>query len=157
MFGNLQIEFSPVVPWPLIAGIGIAALLVLLFGLWRRARGTAWRALAAAGLIGAISNPSIVREERNYIDDVAVVVVDDSASQHIDNRAEQTAAALAEVEKRVRALPHLELRVVRAGADSTSAGGGGTRLFEALARALGDVPARRIRSEERRVGKECRS
>jgi hypothetical protein len=34
--------------------------------------------------------------------------------------------------------------VVRAGADSTSAGGGGTRLFEALARALGDVPARRI-------------
>src|SRR5215813_5446879 len=144
MFGNLQIEFSPVVPWPLIAGIGIAGLLVLLFGLWRRARGTGWRAPAAIGLIGAICNPSIVREERNYIDDVAVVVVDDSASQRIGNRAEQTAAALAEVEKRVRALPHVELRVVRAGADSTSAGGGGTRLFEALARALGDVPARRI-------------
>ena len=71
-------------------------------------------------------------------------MVDDSASQHIDNRAEQTAAALAEVEKRIHALPHVELRVVRAGADSTSAGGGGTRLFEALARALGDVPARRI-------------
>jgi hypothetical protein len=144
MFGDLQIEFSPVVPWPLIAGIAIAALLVLLFGLWRRARGTAWRALAAIGLIGAICNPSVVREERNYIDDVAVVVVDDSASQHIGNRAEQTATALAEVEKRIRALPHVELRVVRAGADSTSAGGGGTRLFEALARALGDVPARRI-------------
>src|SRR5215510_1204479 len=144
MFGNLQIEFSPVVPWPLIAGIGIAALLVLLFGLWRRARGTAWRALAALGLVGAISNPSVVHEERNYIDDVAVVVVDDSASQHIGNRAEQTAAALADVEKRIRALPHLELRVVRAGADSTAAGGGGTRLFEALARAVGDVPARRI-------------
>ena len=40
------------------------------------------------GLIGAICNPSVVREERNYIDDVAVVVVDDSASQHIGNRAE---------------------------------------------------------------------
>src|SRR5215470_18311762 len=144
MFGNLQIEFSPVVPWPLIAGIGIAALLVLLLGLWRRARGTGWRALAACGLVGAIANPSIVREERNYIDDVAVVVVDDSASQRIGNRAEQTAAALAQVEERIRALPHLEMRVVRAGADSTSAGGGGTRLFEALARALGDVPARRI-------------
>src|SRR5215468_4417180 len=144
MFGNLQIEFSPVVPWPLIAGIGLAALLVLLFGLWRRARGTGWRALAAIGLIGAICNPSIVREERNYLDDVAVIVVDDSASQKIGNRAEQTAAALAEVEKRVRALPHVELRVVRAGSDSTSSGGGGTRLFEALQRAIGDVPARRI-------------
>src|SRR5262245_34121216 len=144
MFGSLEIEFSPVVPWPLIAGIAATALVVLAFGLWRRARGIGWRALAAIGLVGAISNPSVVREERNYIDDVAVVVVDDSASQHIGNRAAQTAAALAQVEARIRALPHLELRVVRAGADSTTAGGGGTRLFEALSRALGDVPARRV-------------
>src|SRR5262250_1994692 len=109
MFGNLQIEFSPVVPWPLIAGIAGVALVVLSFGLWRRARGTGWRALAAIGLVGAISNPSVVHEERNYIDDVAVVVVDDSASQHIGDRAAQTAAALAQVEARIRALPHLEL------------------------------------------------
>src|SRR5215468_2087575 len=144
MFGNLQIELAPTLPWPVIVALAAAALVVVLLGLWRRARGIGWRALAAVGLIGTIANPSIVREERNYLDDVAVIVVDDSASQKIGNRAEQTAAALAEVEKRVRALPHVELRVVRAGSDSTSSGGGGTRLFEALQRAIGDVPARRI-------------
>jgi hypothetical protein len=144
MFGNLQIELSPVLPWAVIGALAAAAALVLLLGLWRRARGTAWRLVATAGLLGAITNPSIVREERSYIDDVAVVVVDDSASQRIGERTQQTAAALAEIEKRIGALPHLELRVVRAGEDSTTAGGGGTRLFEALSRALGDVPARRV-------------
>jgi hypothetical protein len=144
MFGNLQIELAPLLPWPVIAALAAAALLVVLLGLWRRARGIGWRALAAVGLIGTIANPSIVREERNYLDDVAVIVVDDSASQKIGNRTQQTAAALAEAEKRIRALPHVELRVVRAGSDSTASGGGGTRLFEALQRAIGDVPARRI-------------
>src|SRR5215470_5336119 len=144
MFGNLQIELAPTLPWPVIVALAAAALVVVLLGLWRRARGIGWRALAAAGLIGTIANPSIVREERNYLDDVAVIVVDDSASQKIGNRTQQTAAALADAEKRIRALPHVELRVVRAGSDSTASGGGGTRLFEALQRAIGDVPARRI-------------
>src|SRR5215831_11516859 len=144
MFGNLQIELAPTLPWPVITALAAAALVVVLLGLWRRARGIGWRALAAVGLIGTIANPSIVREERNYLDDVAVIVVDDSASQKIGNRTQQTAAALAEAEKRIRALPHVELRVVRAGSDSTASGGGGTRLFEALQRAIGDVPARRI-------------
>src|SRR5262245_33614392 len=144
MFGNLQIELAPTLPWPVIVALAAAALIVVLLVLWRRARGIGWRALAAAGLIGTIANPSIVREERNYLDDVAVIVVDDSASQKIGNRTQQTAAALADAEKRIRALPHVELRVVRAGSDSTASGGGGTRLFEALQRAIGDVPARRI-------------
>ncbi len=145
MFGNVQIALAPVLPWAVIAGLGAAAALVLLLGLWRRARGIGWRAVAAAGLMGAIANPSIVREERSYLDDVAVVVVDDSASQTIGDRTEQTAAALTEIETRIRALPHLELRVVRAGDDSiAAAGGGGTRLFEALARGLGAVPGRRV-------------
>src|SRR5215475_5785172 len=144
MFGNLQIDFAPALPWLLIGVLAAAALVVVLLGLWRRARGTGWRALAAIGLIGTIANPSIVREERNYLDDVAVIVVDDSASQKIGNRTQQTAKALAEVEKRVRTLPHVETRVVHAGSDSTASGGGGTHLFEALARAIGDVPARRI-------------
>jgi len=144
MFGNLQIELSPVLPWAVIAGLAAAAALVLLLGLWRRARGTAWRTLAAAGLLGALANPSIVREERDYIDDVAVVVVDDSASQDIGDRTQQTAAALAEIESRISSLPNLELRVVRAGEDSTMAGAGGTQLFEALSRTLGDIPARRV-------------
>src|SRR5262249_39270164 len=137
MFGNLQIELAPTLPWPVIAALAAAAILVVLLGLWRRARGIGWPPLAAVGPLGTLAHPPLVREERNYLDDVAVIVVDDSASQKIGNRTQQTAAALAEAERRVRALPHVELRVVRAGSDSTASGGGGTRLFEALQRAIG--------------------
>ncbi|HET6224511.1 MAG TPA: hypothetical protein VFE11_20210, partial [Dongiaceae bacterium] len=144
MLENLQISFDPALPWAVIAGLGVATLIVIGLGLWRRARGTWWRALAAAVLLGVLTNPSLVQEERRYLDDVAVVVVDHSASQRIGNRSQQTAQALAEVEKRVRALPGLELRVVDAGQDSNAANGGGTRLFTALSRAIADVPGRRI-------------
>jgi hypothetical protein len=144
MFENMQISFDPALPWAVIAGLGAAALIVIGLGLWRRARGTWWRALAAAVLLGVLTNPSLVQEERRYLDDVAVVVVDHSASQRIGNRTQQTAEALAEVEKRIRALPGLELRVVDAGQDSSAANSGGTRLFTALSRAIADVPGRRI-------------
>jgi hypothetical protein len=144
MLENMQISFDPTLPWAVIAGLGAAALIVIGLGLWRRARGAWWRALAAAVLLGVLTNPSLVQEERRYLDDVAVVVVDHSASQRIGNRSQQTAQALAEVEKRVRALPGLELRVVDAGQDSNAANGGGTRLFTALSRAIADVPGRRI-------------
>ena len=61
-------------------------------------------------------------------------------------RREQTAAALAEVEKRIKAIPGLELRVIHAGNEpsSESVDGGGTRLFTALAKAISDLPASRI-------------
>jgi len=61
-------------------------------------------------------------------------------------RQAQTAAALAEVEKRIKDIPGLELRVIHGGNNPTSeaSDGGGTRLFSALARGIADLPATRI-------------
>ena len=42
-----SIAAAPLLPLWSIAGFAIAAALLLIFGAWRRARGTAWRALAA--------------------------------------------------------------------------------------------------------------
>ncbi len=145
-FGSLSIQFAPILPWPWLAAGGALALVLLAIAFWRRARGASWRLIACAALVAALANPSAVQEDRKYLNDVAVVVVDDSESQNIAPRREQTAAALAEVEKRIKAIPGLELRVVHAGNEpaSEAADGGGTRLFSVLAKAIADLPASRV-------------
>lgn len=139
---GLGLDLAPLLPWPAVVALGLIGLALVGLGLARRARGIWWRALAVAVLTLALLNPSLVREERASLDDIAVVLVDESPSQGIEPRAAQTAAALAEVERRIGALDGVSLRVVRAGADA--GGGDGTRLFTALARALADVPSRRL-------------
>ncbi|MGH6931696.1 MAG: hypothetical protein ACREEE_04615 [Dongiaceae bacterium] len=143
MPGNLQIDLAPLLPWQVIAILGATALGVVLLGVLRRARGIGWRALAAAALAIALVNPSLIDEERSYLDDVAVVIVDDSASQKVGERESQTAETLAAVEARLARLPNTEVRVVRAGGGGDAAESG-TRLFEALSRAIADVPGRRL-------------
>ena len=146
--GALSVDLAPLLPWPAIGALALAALALLGFSLWRRARGTAWRALAVAVLLVALLNPSLVQEEREYLNDIAVVLVDESPSQDIEDRGAQTEAALAEVERRIRALDGVELRVVRTGAPEERAGAAaseeGTRLFSALTRALADEQGRRV-------------
>ena len=74
---------APLLPWWAIGVLGAAALGILALGIWRRARGLAWRILALAALFAAVINPALVREQRDPQRDVAVVVVDDSPSQRI--------------------------------------------------------------------------
>ena len=141
-----SIAFAPLIPWLaiIIAG-GIAALLIA-YGLWWRARGLGWRTLSLAALLLGLANPVLVEEERKALHDVAVVLVDDSPSQNIGRRREQTEAALGQLRERLGAMEDLDLLVVRGGAPSASDGGptDGTRLFEPLTRALASVPRRRI-------------
>src|SRR5512145_579183 len=95
--------------------------------------------IALAALLAALANPSWVQERREPLTDVAVIVDDRSASQRIDGREEETAAAVAELERKLRRLPGTEVRVVRVSDAAGSESGRedeGTRLFSALERAL---------------------
>jgi hypothetical protein len=147
MFDGASISFAPLVPWPVLIGLAAVAALLALYGLLRRARGAGLRALAFAAILAALANPSWVQERREPLSDIAVIVADQSASQDIERRADETRAAVAELEQRLRRLPGTEVRVVSVG---DSAGTGpeaedeGTRLFSALEGALADVPRRRI-------------
>ncbi|HEV7369681.1 hypothetical protein [Arenibaculum sp.] len=142
MTSATSIAFAPLVPWAVLGPLIALAAAVLLLAALRRARGTGWRLLALTALMLALANPSLVREERDPIKDVAVVVVDDSPSQDVGRRRERTEAALARLRGRLEEQPDLELRVVRAGGDDGALGE--TRLFEALERAVADVPRRRL-------------
>lgn len=140
-----NIVWAPLVPWEVLAALGAAAAFVLGYGAFRRARGVVWRVLSTAFLLAALFNPSLVFEEREPQSDVAVVVVDESPSQDIGQRKQRTDSALASIERRLKAEKNLELRIVHAGAaDRESVDDPGTRLFEALSRALGDIPRQRL-------------
>lgn len=70
-----------------------------------------------------------------------IAVVDESASQRIGDRADQSAAALAAVEAEVRALGNTELRVVRVG---DGEGDEGSLVMTALSEALAEEPRARV-------------
>jgi uncharacterized membrane protein len=142
--GAYTIALAPLLPWLAIAVLGVAAIAVLALGAWRRARGILWRIAATALIFGTLVNPSLVIEQRAPLRDIAIVVVDDSPSQQIGDRAKVTAAALDGVMQRLKQEPDLDIRVVHAGESGPGAADDGTRLFAALNRAMSDVPKKRL-------------
>ncbi len=136
------LAFAPLFPWPVIAGLGALALLLVGIGLWRRASGTVLRALILAALLAGLGNPRLLAENRTALPDVALVVVDETLSQGIGERRAQTQTALDDLTRRLGQLPGLEVRVERVGNEPGA--DHGTRLFEAAGRALTDVPRRRL-------------
>ncbi len=135
---------APMLPWWAIAALAGAAMLVLAIGVWRRARGIAWRGAAVAMLLAILVNPSLVEEKRVPLRDVAVVVVDESPSQEIGNRRQASEAALSALTERVGHERDLDLRVIRTGKLQTGSGEDGTRLFTALGRTMSDIPRQRL-------------
>ena len=138
-----HIAFSPLVP-PLLLAIAGAIGVVLIFLAWRGGlRGAALRLLALAAFILALLGPSLQREDRAPLPDIAVLVKDESQSQAIGNRRQRTDEATARIAAEAKALGNLDLRVVSARSGVTS-GEDGTRLFRALRDALSDIPPERF-------------
>ncbi len=138
---NGQLILDPLLP---LVGLYVLAGLVALgvaFAVWRRLSGWWLRALAGLALLAAIANPSVQQEERIPLSDIIVAVVDDSASQRISDRADQTAAALADLQAQVDARPNTDLVTVTVG---DAEGDGGTLLMTALSAALAEEPQGRI-------------
>lgn len=138
---NHGIHIAPLLPWPLIAGLTAVALVLLVIVAVRKGRGWTLRGLALGVVLMALLNPSIRRDELQPQPDLAVVVVDHSASMAIASRGEQAAAALASVETALDRFTDLEVRVVRSDAHAAS---DGTRLFQHLQQAIADEPAERL-------------
>jgi hypothetical protein len=155
MMGNFLIIWDPLLPLLVLAMMAGGAALVLGLGFLaprpgRPAPGIIWRALALAGILAAIANPSVVLEERESLSDIGLVVVDRSPSQSIGERVPQGDAALDEIRDWAATQPNFELRVVEAPDTDTAGSTGpaslrdGTYLFGALERALGDIPQDRF-------------
>ncbi len=139
--GIMTVAFTPLVPWAVIAAIGALALALLGFGAFKRARGLLLRAGAFAVGLLALSNPSLVEEQREALTDVAVIIADNSLSQNIGERRARTDAAVEALQRQLGLMNNLEVRVVHAGNEANA---DGTKLFAAIERALSDVPPERV-------------
>ncbi|PZR86205.1 MAG: hypothetical protein DI537_29100, partial [Stutzerimonas stutzeri] len=137
-----SLTFAPLVPLPLLIGLAVLAAVAAGMALVLAGRAAILRALALAVLAIALADPSLVFEDREPVKDVVAVVVDKSASNRLADRSQQTQAAQAEVERQLRGISGVEARTIEV-TDQQGAGDG-TRLFEALASGLADVPSERV-------------
>lgn len=137
-----SLTFAPLVPLPLLIGLAVLAALAAGAALALAGRSAILRALALIVLTVALADPSLVFEDREPVKDVVAVVVDRSGSNRLADRAAQTQAAQAEVERQVRGVGGVDARLIEV-TDAQGAGDG-TRLFEALAAGLADVPTERV-------------
>jgi len=140
---NWSIEFSPLVPiLALWAAAGIAVLLFILL-IIRRNRGAFLRLASLAALMLALANPTLKQEERESLNNIALVVTDESASQLIGGRPAQTAAIRADLEAKLAKIPGLQVQWVsssKPGGESNS----GTTLFADVNKALANIPPDRL-------------
>ncbi|MCJ2036558.1 hypothetical protein [Methylobacterium sp. J-068] len=138
----LSLSFTPLVPWPVLIGFGILVAVFVVLALLARGRVALLRAVALALVLLAIANPSLVREDREPVKDIAAIVVDRSGSQGLGDRPAVTDAVRAELQRRFGALTNIEPRFI--DVPDAKDGDEGTRLFTALSQALADVPAERL-------------
>lgn len=139
-----SVEFLPFVPWPVLWSLAAAGAVLLALLFWRSRRGAMFRLLSYALLLLAIANPQLKQEDREPLNDVLAVVIDDSQSQAIAGRTARTDAIRKELEEDLKAFPNLDVRWVHSTSTSADSERDGTMLFTDLAQALADVPPDRL-------------
>ena len=135
-----DIIFDPLLPWPVIWGaIGLITVLIC-FAIYRGLSGWWLRGLAAVVLLTALANPSLQNEDRDPLSDIVVMVVDESASQRLSDREDQTAQAVAALSEDITGRG-MDLRTVTV---PDGIGDAGTELMTALSDVLSEEPSSRI-------------
>jgi len=136
-----SVVFAPLLPWIAVWVLAGFAAVLLGFALWRGLAGWALRALAAGVLVMALTNPSLQEEDREPLNDIVLLIVDESSSQGLADRPAQIETAVARIEAEVAALENTELRIMRFADGAEDAG---SLAMTALAEALAEEPRARV-------------
>ncbi|MGJ8617257.1 MAG: hypothetical protein ACSHWS_10480 [Sulfitobacter sp.] len=135
------IVYDPLIPLSLLIVVAIVAVLSMLLAAIRGLNGWALRGLAALVVLGALAGPSYQQEERAPLSDIILLVNDNSASQELGNRTNQSAEAASAIAAQIAARPNTELRRVSV---PDGAGDAGTEMMTAIADALAEEPRARV-------------
>jgi len=143
----VSVAFDPLLPWEVLAALGVVGLVLVGLSFAARARGSFLRLGAMAVVLLALANPALIEEQRKPIADVALVVVDDSDSMAIGERRQQVQAARDALKKKLAQQEGLEVREavlppahIQVGSERP----GGTRLIDTMRSALVEVPPERL-------------
>ena len=136
-----QIIFDPLIPWPLLAVIAAVAMAGVLLAAWRGLTGWALRGMAALVVLGALAGPSYQQEDRAPLSDIVLLVEDESASQRLAAREEQSKTAADALAERIEARENTEVRRITV---PDGDGDAGTQLMTAVSAALAEEPRSRV-------------
>ncbi|MFV0410696.1 MAG: hypothetical protein ACK5LJ_13685 [Paracoccus sp. (in: a-proteobacteria)] len=120
---------------------GVAALAAVVFAIawWQGLRGFFWRGVALLLIAAALAGPGLQRATARALDDIVLLIDDQSASQTLPGRRAQSDGALARIEEQLAEWPDIELRRISVG-DAED----GTLLGAALGHAVLAEPANRL-------------
>ena len=136
-----QIIFDPLLPWAVLALLGGVVLVAAVLALVRGLSGWALRLLAGLVVLAALSGPGWQEEDRAPLSDIVLMLVDESSSQALGDRAARTLDAAQSMEATLAARPNTEVRRI---AVPDGEGDSGTALMTALNEALAQEPRGRI-------------
>lgn len=140
-----ELSLSPLLPVSIVAIVAGFAAAAAAIALWRGLSGWWLRALAAGVLVVSLIEPVLRQEEHEDLSDVVFLVHDQTESQAIADRLQQSAVALAELSEELSAMESDGVETVRVDVrnnpgDSDS----GSMVLSALAAAAADVAPDRI-------------
>ena len=138
------ITFSSLVPMPILLSVLGFGIMLAGYALMRRSRAAGLRIIALVVLAAAVLDPRAAIENRTPLTDVAVVVIDESLSQQLDDRPARTTETIAGLREALEKLKATEVRTVRLTPDTAGGRSDGTRLFETVSKATSDIPSSRL-------------
>ncbi len=136
--------FSSLVPLPVLVGVLGIGMVLAVYAFIRRTRAAGLRTIAILILAAAVLDPRATIENRAPLDDVAVVVFDESLSQQLADRPQRSAETEEKLKEALDRLDTVDVRTVRLTPRTAGSRSDGTRLFETVSNAIADVPSRRL-------------
>ena len=135
---SMNLHFTPTIDIYWLIAIALCGAVLLMISLMQYRRGVIIRSAIFGAFMLALLNPSIIKQERSYVKDSAVIVVDQSTSQKIGQREERTKTALAHLQKQIEDMGKFNLRIIYAPKDNKLTSR--TDLFTQLDQSLADIP-----------------
>ena len=136
---SLSLVLEPHLPVWALVGLAVALGLLLAWGAYRRAKGWLWRLAFSALLLGALANPVLRQEQHDPLPDEALLVLDRSPSQGLEQRLPQMEAAAKALRARLAALGDIDVHEVTVPGDSN-----GTEMFRRIDDALAEIDRSRL-------------
>ncbi|MEE4349516.1 MAG: hypothetical protein V2J26_04745 [Pacificimonas sp.] len=131
------IQFAPLLPFWALAALAVGGAALLVLSLVRLPRHAPVRGLIAVVLAAILLNPVHDREEREAVDDIGLILVDESGSMTSPGRQAQLQTALASLQE---AEDGIEWNVQRVAGDDQD----GSQLGAALAAAVSQAETSRL-------------
>jgi hypothetical protein len=136
-----SIIFDPLLPYVVLAALGVVVFAGVVFAVLRGLRGWALRGCAGLIILLALSGPSYQQEDRSPLADIVLMIQDKTASQNLANRAAKSSVSADLIAAQISARNNTELRRIDVG---DGEGDEGTLLLSALTDALAQEPRGRI-------------